>query len=47
MSPFYIRLQQKHNYDVVSGTRYVGKGGVYGWDLKRKIIRYYMITIYN
>lgn len=36
--PEFIALQQKHNYDVVSGTRYVGKGGVYGWDLKRKII---------
>jgi len=34
-----IALQSKENYDVVSGTRYQGKeAGVYGWDLKRKII---------
>ena len=32
-------LQKKHDYDVVTGTRYAGAGGVYGWDLKRKIIR--------
>jgi hypothetical protein len=25
--------------DVVTGTRYAGNGGVYGWDLKRKVIR--------
>jgi len=36
--PEFIKLQQSHDYDVVSGTRYVGNGGVYGWDLKRKII---------
>ncbi|XP_057291723.1 dolichol-phosphate mannosyltransferase subunit 1-like [Hydractinia symbiolongicarpus] len=36
--PEFIALQQKHNYDLVSGTRYIGDGGVYGWDLKRKII---------
>ena len=24
--------------DVVTGTRYVGDGGVYGWDLKRKTV---------
>ena len=34
-----IALQSEKNYDVVSGTRYSGKeAGVYGWDLKRKII---------
>ncbi|XP_054274245.1 dolichol-phosphate mannosyltransferase subunit 1 [Macrosteles quadrilineatus] len=33
-----IALQQKHNLDVVSGTRYVGTGGVYGWDFRRKLI---------
>lgn len=34
-----IALQEEHNYDVVSGTRYSGKeAGVYGWDLKRKVI---------
>jgi len=36
--PEFIALQQKYNYDVVSGTRYVGDGGVYGWDFKRKLI---------
>ncbi len=36
--PEFIELQKKHNYDVVSGTRYVGSGGVYGWDFKRKLI---------
>uniref|UniRef100_A0A8C7UHB0 Dolichol-phosphate mannosyltransferase subunit 1 n=1 Tax=Oncorhynchus mykiss TaxID=8022 RepID=A0A8C7UHB0_ONCMY len=25
-------------YDLVSGTRYRGDGGVYGWDLRRKLI---------
>ncbi|XP_065676665.1 dolichol-phosphate mannosyltransferase subunit 1 isoform X2 [Hydra vulgaris] len=36
--PKFIDLQAKHNYDVVSGTRYAGDGGVYGWDFKRKLI---------
>ena len=25
-------------YDIVTGTRYAGNGGVYGWDLKRKLV---------
>ena len=34
-----IALQKEENFDVVSGTRYKGKeAGVYGWDLKRKVI---------
>ncbi len=33
------RKQKEGNYDLISGTRYVGSGGVYGWDLKRKLIR--------
>ncbi|XP_046680830.1 dolichol-phosphate mannosyltransferase subunit 1 [Homalodisca vitripennis] len=33
-----ISLQQEQNLDLVSGTRYVGSGGVYGWDFKRKLI---------
>ncbi|RUP44046.1 hypothetical protein BC936DRAFT_150017 [Jimgerdemannia flammicorona] len=37
--PQFIRLQKQHNYDLVSGTRYRSGGGVYGWDLKRKVIR--------
>lgn len=36
--PEFIKKQKEGNYDLVSGTRYVGSGGVYGWDLKRKII---------
>ncbi len=30
-------MQQKHNYDIVTGTRYISGGGVFGWDLKRKL----------
>ena len=33
----FCRLQQKHNYDIVTGTRYISGGGVFGWDLKRKL----------
>lgn len=36
--PQFIELQKKHDYDIVSGTRYKGNGGVYGWDFKRKLI---------
>lgn len=36
--PQLIEKQKSGDFDVVSGTRYVGTGGVYGWDLKRKII---------
>ncbi|OBS65337.1 hypothetical protein A6R68_06106 [Neotoma lepida] len=39
--PEFIRKQKEGNFDIVSGTRYKGSGGVYGWDLKRKIIRLY------
>jgi hypothetical protein len=34
-----IKKQQEKNYDVVTGTRYVQGGGVWGWDLRRKITR--------
>lgn len=34
----FIDKQKEGNYDIVSGTRYMGDGGVYGWDLKRKLI---------
>ncbi|XP_027706701.1 dolichol-phosphate mannosyltransferase subunit 1 isoform X2 [Vombatus ursinus] len=37
--PEFIRKQKEGNFDVVCGTRYRGNGGVYGWDLKRKIVR--------
>ncbi|EIW86281.1 glycosyltransferase family 2 protein [Coniophora puteana RWD-64-598 SS2] len=46
--PQFIRLQQAHNLDIVTGTRYrstsspslpdVTPGGVHGWDLKRKFV---------
>ncbi|XP_001844719.2 dolichol-phosphate mannosyltransferase subunit 1 [Culex quinquefasciatus] len=36
--PQFIDLQKSNNLDVVSGTRYSGAGGVYGWDFKRKLI---------
>lgn len=36
--PKMIELQKYQNLDIVSGTRYVGGGGVHGWDFKRKLI---------
>ena len=36
----FKRKQKEGNFDVVSGTRYIGDGGVFGWDLRRKLIRY-------
>ncbi|EJT99101.1 glycosyltransferase family 2 protein [Dacryopinax primogenitus] len=46
--PDFIRLQQTYNLDIVTGTRYrstpspnapgMPPGGVYGWDLKRKLV---------
>ncbi|CAG8495684.1 15533_t:CDS:2 [Acaulospora colombiana] len=36
--PEFIKLQKTKNYDIVTGTRYAGNGGVYGWNLKRKVI---------
>ncbi|KAF8508477.1 putative dolichyl-phosphate beta-D-mannosyltransferase [Gautieria morchelliformis] len=46
--PQFIRLQQTHNLDIVTGTRYrngskpysatAQPGGVHGWDLKRKLV---------
>jgi dolichol-phosphate mannosyltransferase len=36
--PEMIDLQAAKDYDIVTGTRYFGKdGGIYGWDLKRKV----------
>ena len=32
------RKQKIDDLDIVTGTRYIAGGGVYGWDLKRKII---------
>jgi len=36
--PQFIKKQEEGDYDVVTGTRYAGDGGVYGWDLKRKLV---------
>jgi len=40
--PEFIRLQSEQNLDIVTGTRYAStsrlQGGVYGWDLMRKLI---------
>lgn len=36
--PEFIKKQKSGNFDVVSGTRYIGSGGVYGWDFKRKLV---------
>jgi len=33
-----IELQRIKNLDIVTGTRYANGGGVYGWDLRRKVI---------
>ena len=33
-----IEKQAEGKYDIVTGTRYAGDGGVYGWDLKRKLV---------
>ncbi|WLF76804.1 dolichol-P-mannose synthesis [Lodderomyces elongisporus] len=36
--PEFIAKQKTEDYDIVTGTRYAGNGGVYGWDFKRKLI---------
>ncbi|KAF1826707.1 glycosyltransferase family 2 protein [Dissoconium aciculare CBS 342.82] len=36
--PIMIAKQKEANYDIVTGTRYAGDGGVFGWDLKRKLV---------
>jgi len=35
--PQYIAKQKEGDYDIVTGTRYEGNGGVWGWDLYRKL----------
>ncbi|XP_070824557.1 dolichol-phosphate mannosyltransferase subunit 1 isoform X1 [Chaetodon trifascialis] len=42
--PEFIEKQKGGDYDLVSGTRYRGDGGVYGWDLRRKLIRYLQVN---
>lgn len=34
----FIKKQKEGDYDLVSGTRYLGNGGVNGWDFTRKLI---------
>lgn len=36
--PQMIAKQREGDFDIVSGTRYQGGGGVQGWDLRRKLI---------
>lgn len=36
--PQFIALMERGNYDIVTGTRYAPGGGVYGWNLKRKLL---------
>ncbi|KAK4948523.1 dolichol-P-mannose synthesis [Elasticomyces elasticus] len=36
--PAMIAAQKEGDYDIVTGTRYAGDGGVHGWDLKRKLV---------
>ena len=31
-------VQRAGDWDIVTGTRYAGDGGVFGWDLKRKLV---------
>eukprot|EP00033_Pygsuia_biforma_P001404 GCRY01001588.1.p1 GENE.GCRY01001588.1~~GCRY01001588.1.p1 ORF type:complete len:258 (-),score=48.48 GCRY01001588.1:55-804(-) len=35
--PGMIEKQKENDYDVVTGTRYALGGGVYGWNLRRKL----------
>jgi dolichol-phosphate mannosyltransferase len=35
--PEFIAKQAKTNADIVTGSRYIARGGVYGWDLYRKL----------
>ncbi|KAF4506201.1 hypothetical protein G6O67_006305 [Ophiocordyceps sinensis] len=36
--PRMVALQRAGAYDIVTGTRYAGDGGVFGWDLGRKFV---------
>lgn len=43
-----IRKQAGGDYDVVSGTRYRGGGGIYGWDMFRKFtsrVAHFLATV--
>ncbi|TMW64478.1 hypothetical protein Poli38472_011358 [Pythium oligandrum] len=46
--PEFIKVQATKNYDIVTGTRYIGDGGVFGWDLRRKLtsrVANYLATV--
>uniref|UniRef100_K3WCE1 Dolichol-phosphate mannosyltransferase subunit 1 n=1 Tax=Globisporangium ultimum (strain ATCC 200006 / CBS 805.95 / DAOM BR144) TaxID=431595 RepID=K3WCE1_GLOUD len=46
--PEFIKKQAEKNYDIVTGTRYISGGGVYGWDLRRKLtsrVANYLATV--
>ncbi|KAL3661526.1 dolichol-P-mannose synthesis [Phytophthora oleae] len=46
--PEFIKKQGEKNCDIVTGTRYVSGGGVYGWDLRRKLtsrVANYLATV--
>jgi dolichol-phosphate mannosyltransferase len=34
----FIKKQVEQDFDVVTGSRYIENGGVFGWDFKRKLI---------
>ena len=36
--PKFIEKQAHGNLDIVTGTRYAGEGGVFGWDFRRKLV---------
>ncbi|RDA94029.1 hypothetical protein CP533_5283, partial [Ophiocordyceps camponoti-saundersi (nom. inval.)] len=36
--PRMVEVQREGNYDIVTGTRYRTGGGVFGWDLRRKLV---------
>ena len=38
--PQMVELMDKTKVEIVTGTRYAQGGGVYGWDMKRKLTRY-------
>ncbi|CAI5745484.1 unnamed protein product [Peronospora destructor] len=46
--PEFIKKQAEESYDIVTGTRYVSGGGVYGWDVRRKLtsrVANYLATV--
>ncbi|KAH7488041.1 dolichol-P-mannose synthesis [Phytophthora ramorum] len=46
--PEFIKKQAEEDCDIVTGTRYVSGGGVYGWDLRRKLtsrVANYLATV--